>query len=139
MKNPVRTAQPAVRAVRYDNPRAARAEEGIVALCMYNLSLVSKLPPDIDEAFTVPLYKKVLETLKAYEKDDQKSVSINSFSKTLSDEEMSQLAAVIETTPTGSAVTALTDYLRIIDEEKQKKAPGMSLEELIQAKKDFGG
>ncbi len=134
--NPVRTVQPAARELRYDNPRSARAEEGIIALLFHDPTLVGRISDGgTTELFTVPLYKKLVQLIAERVRDGG-SVTPDAFGMSLSPDEASQLARVLAATPVSGTDRALEDCLAVIRQENSKKT---SLEALISSKKNSVG
>ncbi|MEA4822674.1 MAG: DNA primase [Clostridiaceae bacterium] len=134
--NPVRTVQPAARELRYDNPRAARAEEGIIALLFFDPTLILKLDEDnAGTLFTVPLYAKLYTLIKTRVHDGG-TVSPDVFAQDLTPDEASQLSRILAKTPVGETDRAFSDYLAVMRQEHMKNA---SLQALIDAKKGSGG
>jgi len=132
--NPVRMVQPKARELRFDNPRAARAEERILALLFHDLTLCKTLRcENIDSAyFTVPLYRKTVEQLLEYF-DRNESVTLDGLSQEMTDAETSQLAAILAQTPVTEAERVMSDCIDVLKMEHIQE--NLSLEELIRTKK----
>ncbi|NMA08280.1 MAG: DNA primase [Clostridiales bacterium] len=132
--NPVRMVQPKARELRFDNPKAARAEERILALLFHDLALCKTLRREnIDSAhFTVPLYRKTVEQLLEYF-DRNESVTLDGLSQEMTDAETSQLAAILAQTPVTEAERVMSDCIDVLKMEHIQE--NLSLEELIRAKK----
>ncbi len=132
--NPVRMVQPKARELRFDNPRAARAEERILALLFHDLALCKTLRcENIDSAyFTVPLYRKTVEQLLEYF-DRNESVTLDGLSQEMTDAETSQLAAILAQTPVTEAERVMSDCIDVLKMEHIQE--NLSLEELIRTKK----
>lgn len=132
--NPVRMVQPKARELRFDNPRAARAEERILALLFHDLTLCKTLRcENIDSAyFTVPLYRKTVEQLLEYF-DRNESVTLDGLSQEMTDAETSQLAAILAQTPVTETERVMSDCIDVLKMEHIQE--NLSLEELIRTKK----
>ncbi|MGN1074222.1 MAG: hypothetical protein ACI4QB_04445, partial [Eubacteriales bacterium] len=134
--NPVRNVQPAARELRYDNPRAARAEEGLIALLFFDPTLTGRLAQEeLGTLFTVPLYAK-LYALIQNRIHDGGVLTPDAFAQELSADEASQLSRILARTPVGEPDRALSDYIAVMRQEHMKNA---SLQALIDAKKISGG
>lgn len=134
--NPVRNVQPAARELRYDNPRAARAEEGLIALLFFDPTLTQRLAQEeLGTLFTVPLYAK-LYSLIQNRIHDGGVLTPDAFAQELSADEASQLSRILARTPVGEPDRALSDYVAVMRQEHMKNA---SLQALIDAKKISGG
>ena len=61
---PVRSLQPKIRTIRYDNMRSAMAEEGEIAMALLDPSLMDEYKTFDGQKFSVPLLGKVYDQLK---------------------------------------------------------------------------
>ena len=133
--DPIRTIQPDARELRYENPRAAMAEEDIIAALFYDPTIIEKISKEDLALFTVPLYRKLCALIED-RVNTGGSVSPDAFAQELSAEEASQLSRILAKKPVGETEQALADCLAVLRQEHTKEA---SLQALIDAKKSSGG
>ena len=142
--NPAMRLQPQERALRYDNVRSARAEEGLLRLLLMDESLFPPHSPLSAEDFSSPLLGKVFSLLWQAREDGRK-LSLSPLAETLSSEEMSHVTAVCQQPESPqNAPQALADYIRIVKEEATKRSgtavdPLLAATEKYKNKKDTGG
>ena len=118
--NPAVSLQPTERSIRYTNLRSAMAEEGVIRLLLHDDTIFPQEAPLREEDFSSPLLGKIFGLLWQHRSS---AYPMAALSASLSGEEMSHLTALIqkpESTANGSK--SLQDYLRIIQEEKMKRA-----------------
>ena len=118
--NPAVSLQPTERSIRYTNLRSAMAEEGVIRLLLHDDTVFPQDAPLQEEDFSSPLLGKIFGLLWQHRSS---AYPMAALSASLSGEEMSHLTALIqkpESTANGSK--SLQDYLRIIREEKMKRA-----------------
>ena len=118
--NPAVSLQPTERSIRYTNLRSAMAEEGVIRLLLHDDTVFPQDAPLQEEDFSSPLLGKIFGLLWQHRSS---AYPMAALSASLSGEEMSHLTALIqkpESTANGSK--SLQDYLRIIQEEKMKRA-----------------
>ena len=121
---PAANLQPAQRGLRYDNVRSAAAEEGVVRLAMLDPTLLEQTQGLTGAEFSAPLLGKVFDLLRDRHADGR-SVQLGSLSGTLSPEEMSHLARVLDQPEgLGQAGKALADYIDIIRTERLRREGG---------------
>jgi DNA primase len=136
---PVSSAQPRQRSIRYQNIVSASAEEGIVRLLFLDPSLIPNLEIKPEE-FSSPFLGKVFTAvLNRYA--EGKSLSLASFSQTLTDEEMSGLSEILEKPEALSeAERSMKDYITVIRTETLKStADLMAISEKMRERKGYGG
>ena len=131
----VRTIQPDARELRYENPRAAMAEEDIIAALFYDPTIIQQIAKDDLALFTVPLYKRLCALIAA-RVETGGNVSPDAFAQELSTDEASQLSRILAKKPVGETRKALADCIAVLRQEHTKEA---SLQALIDAKKSSGG
>ena len=118
--NPAVSLQPTERSIRYTNLRSAMAEEGVIRLLLHDDTIFPQEAPLRAEDCSSPLLGKIFGLLWQHRSS---AYPMAALSASLSGEEMSHLTALIqkpESTANGSK--SLQDYLRIIQEEKMKRA-----------------
>ena len=142
--NPATSLQPKERALRYENIRSARAEEGLLRLLLLDETLFPAAPPLTEEEFSSALLGKVFFLLwQAHE--EGRSVSLNTLTGELSPEEMSHITSVCHQPESlRNGAKALADYINIIRSEAKKRAGGeidplLAAAEKYKNKKGSGG
>ncbi len=133
--------QPKERSLRYDNIRSARAEQGVLRLLLLDETL---FPPDLplkEEQFSSPLLGKVYGLLRRAAAEGR-GASLASLAGDLTPEEMSHVTAVCQQPESlKNAAQALSDYIRVICEEWDKRSgadPLLTASEKYK-RKDIGG
>lgn len=137
-----RSAQPVSRELRYENLRSARAEEGVLRLLMKDPALFRSASALRAEDFSSPVLGRIC-TLLLQRIERGESTQIPALAGCLSAEEMSHLTRIEqEPESTANSAKALSDYIKIIREEKQKRAPSGDIAALaaeIKKQKGYGG
>lgn len=133
-------AQPRERGIRYDDPRSARAEEGLIRLLYLDpgLARTHRLPEP--EEFSSPLlgrfYAELLERIRAGER-----VSLGVLAGRFTPEEMNHFTTVIQgTEDLSNAPRALEDYIQIISGGDDGQEEDLrALAEKYRQTKGYGG
>jgi len=135
------SVQPKDRSLKYENPRSARAEEGVVRLLYLEPSLFdgSDLRP---EEFSSPLLGRFFEILQ--EKAAQHaSLSIAALSGTFTSEEVNHITALLQQPEVlSNGRKALKDYIDVIRTERDAAdatSDLLAFAEKMRNKKSFGG
>ena len=118
----VQNAQPKDRALHYDDVKAARAEEGVLALLFTDAALLEPLAKRLKpEDFTAPVLGKIYA--HALELDRQGApVSISGYEGYLDDGELALLSGILSRTPVSERrQQALDDYIKIMDERRTQR------------------
>ena len=143
--NPAMAAQPASRSIRYDNLRSAMAEEGVLRLLLRDESIFPSLSPLSETDFSSPLLGRIYTALWQ-RRQNGGSGSIAFLSGELTADEMSHLTTLLQKPEsTAGARQALTDYIRIIREERDKRLGAAGTDPLAAAmdkfkdKRGYGG
>ena len=135
--NPAAQLQPKERAFRYDNMRSARAEEGILRLMLVDDSLFGQQPPLREEQFSSPLLGKVFSLLWQC-RTEGRPVSLAPLAGVLEQEEMNHITAVCQQPESlQNAQQALTDYIRIVQNEANKRANTGNTDPLLAATEKY--
>ncbi|MBQ7681084.1 MAG: DNA primase, partial [Oscillibacter sp.] len=114
--------QPAERDFRYDNVRSARAEEGLIRLLLMDDSLFPEPLPLAPGDFSSPVLRKAFFTLWDARRNGY-PVSFHQLSEALTQQEMSHITAVYQGPESSeNASRALSDYIRVIREEADKRS-----------------
>ena len=111
---PTQTVQPAERELRYEDPRSARAEEGIIRLLYLDPSLSdsTELPPEED--FSSPLLRRLYAVLLRRAKERQ-SISLSVLAADFDSAELSHFTRIIGVPEDLSrGKQALRDYIEVI-------------------------
>ena len=134
-------AQPKDRSLRYENPRSAMAEEGVIRLMVLFPGVLdgSDLQP---EEFSSPMLGRLFRMLR--EKSlVQTDLSPAVLSGSFPPEEVEHITALLQKPETpGNSAKALEDYIGIIRQERDKLTAGEDLRayvEKIRNKKGYGG
>ena len=117
---PLNQIQPRDRQLRYDNPRSARAEEGILRLLMMDATLIGELtglePEDFSSSHLGHIYDVLRSRLTA-----GRSAQLGALEGELTPEETSLLAEILrQPANLAGAAQALADYLAVMAREKWK-------------------
>ena len=143
--NPAAQLQPRERALRYENIRSARAEEGVLRLLTLDESVFPPESPLREEQFSSPLLGKAYSLLWQA-KCEGRSPTVSCLTGHLSGEEIAHITAICQQPESAqNAAQALADYIRIIQAEADKRAGGAAIDPLLAAveknkdKKGTGG
>ena len=140
--NPTLTRQPDERGIRYENLRSAMAEEGVIRLFLLDESIFPATSPLCADDFSSPLLGKIYTALWQQRGSLHPMAGLAGL---LSAEEMNHLTDLSQKPEsTANAPQALSDYIRVIIQEKQKRAlsgvdPLASAQEKYKDKKSYGG
>ena len=133
--------QPKERTLRYENPRSAVAEEGVIRLMVLDPALLdgSDLTP---EEFSSPMLGRLFAMLRE-KAAVQTALSPAVLSGSFSPEEVQHITALLQKPEVlSNGRKALSDYIGVIREEHDKRAGGTDLRALaekIRNKKGYGG
>ena len=135
--NPAAQLQPKERTLRYDNIRSARAEEGLLRLLILDESLFPAQQPLREEQFSSPLLGRAFALLWQA-REDGRAVTPAVLSEALTPEEMSHISAVCQQPESPQhARQALADYIRIVQEESDKRAGRQAADPLLAATEKY--
>ena len=135
--NPAAQLQPKERTLRYDNIRSARAEEGLLRLLILDESLFPAQPPLREEQFSSPLLGRAFALLWQA-REDGRAVTPAVLSEALTPKEMSHISAVCQQPESPQhARQALADYIRIVQEESDKRAGRQAADPLLAATEKY--
>jgi len=127
---PTTALQPQERALRYENLRSARAEEGIIRLVLMDPALFAKATVE-PEQFSSPVLGKIFSLLRRRH-DQGLTVAVANIAGELTGEEMSHLVHITETPESrGNAGQAMADYIKTIAEEYAQRQTPKGAEELL--------
>lgn len=118
---PAIEAQPKQRQLRYQDPRSAMAEEGIIALVMADPALIDQIHGLLPEDFSSVLWGNVYREVKTQWQENG-SVHLTTLAQTLSADEMSLLTGVLQKPQALSeAEHAIADYSKLIQRQRMKR------------------
>ena len=122
--NPASQLQPKERSLRYENLRSARAEEGVLRLLLLDDGLFPAEPPLMEADFSSPLLGRVF-TLLWKAREEGRTAVLPSLAAELTAEEMNHITALCQRPESvRNGKHALSDYIRVIQEEAAKRAGG---------------
>ncbi len=133
-------AQPRQRGIRYDDPRSARAEEGVLRLLYLDPGLARNRELPAPESFSSPLlgrfYGELLHRIQAGER-----ISLGVLAGRFTPEEMSHFTSVVDgTEDLSNADRALNDYIRIIAGRSEEQEDDLrALAAKYRKTKSYGG
>lgn len=136
---PDKVVQPGEHSVKYENPRSAVAEEGIVRLLFLEPSLAGTAEASVhEEDFTSDalkhLYSVILSRIR-----EHRTLSLSLLGDELSSAEMSLLVNIISKPEVlSSAADTFKDYLATIQERKRRESASADLRELAEIMKNKG-
>ena len=139
---PLRSRQPRSRELRFDNPRSAAAEMGVINLLYRFPERFGSLPLTGDR-FSAPPLGRLYDALTARLRSGR-SVSVAVLGEEFSPEELSLLTDIIhhdDVTPS-TAENAMRDYIKTIQEENDKASQTDDLREYaerLKQRKGYGG
>ena len=121
---PAAQLQPRQRGLRYENIRSARAEEGIIRLCLMDPELIRSMSSLSGGQFSSPLLGKVYECLK-HRFEQGLSTRLSVLAAELEPEEMDHLAHVAsQPESAANSRQALHDYIALIQSEFLRRQEG---------------
>ena len=136
---PVLNAQPAQKGIRYDDPRSARAEEGLIRLLYLDPGLARGKELPGAETFSSPVlgrfYAELLRRIQNGER-----ISLGVLAGQFTPEEMSHFTTVLNgTEDLANAEQAMADYIGIIAGRGEPEEDLRALAEKYRKTKSFGG
>ena len=141
--NPTLSVQPTQQGLRYQHPRSAMAEEGLIRLLHMDASLFGNTPPLQEGDFSSPLLGRIFSLLWTRRGS---SHGLSLLSGELTGEEMSHLTAILQKPESAAnAPKALEDYITIIRQEQKKRTIDSGADPLAltlernKGKKGYGG
>lgn len=118
---PAAQLQPRQRGLRYENIRSARAEEGVIRLCLLDPSLMGEMDALSGAAFSSPLLGKVYECLRRRSREGL-STQLSALAGQLEPEEMDHLAYVASQPESlANSRQSLSDYIAVIQREALRR------------------
>ena len=118
---PVTQIQPKARQLRYDNPRSARAEEGILRLLMLDGTLVKNLQGLEADQFSSPVLGKIYGVLLGHLQGGR-PLQLGALEGELEGEEIALLAEILgRPAALENGAAAMADYRAVLDTERMKQ------------------
>ncbi len=142
---PIQKMMPKERSLRYDNPKCAAAEEGLVALLFAEPDRISEAYAKIKpEEFSSPLLARAYQ-LEIECAQSGRECSMTVFTEGMPQEELNHISGVLAKRTSFCERGALEDYIRVIKQEALKKENQDGADSLLEAarmyreKKGYGG
>lgn len=118
---PVTQVQPKARQMRYENPRSARAEEGILRLLILDGSLLRETEGLEPDQFSSPYLGKIYEVLRRRIRDGR-AIQLGMLEGELDRDEIELLADILrQPEALENGKSAMADYRAILDTEQMKR------------------
>lgn len=118
---PVRQIQPKGRQMRYDNPRSARAEEGILRLLMLDSSLAGQVQDLAPADFSSPVLGKIYAVLLDHLRQGR-PLQLGNLEGELSGEQIQLLADILgQPVALENGAAAMADYRAVLESEHMKQ------------------
>lgn len=118
---PVTQVQPKARQMRYENPRSARAEEGILRLLILDGSLLRETEGLEPDQFSSPYLGKIYEVLRRRIRDGR-ALQLGMLEGELDRDEIELLADILrQPEALENGKSAMADYRAILDTEQMKR------------------
>ncbi|MCF0123005.1 MAG: DNA primase [Ruminiclostridium sp.] len=118
---PVTQVQPRARNMKYENPRSARAEEGILRLLILDGSLLEETEGLDTQQFSSPYLGKIYEVLR-HRLQEGRALQLGMLEGELKREEIELLADILnQPEAIENGKKAMADYRAILDTEQMKK------------------
>ena len=118
---PVNQVQPKDRRMRYDNPRSARAEEGILRLLMLDGSLAKAADGLTPEQFSSPVLGKIYGVLLSH-LSQGRPLQLGALEGELEEREITLLAEILgRPAALENGAAAMADYRAVIETEQMKR------------------
>ena len=142
LQRPAYAMQKQASGVRYDDPRSAAAEEGVVRLAYHDPALFRTGSPPAPELFSVPELRNIYAALLAKAQRGEEA-NLAALSAVLTPQEISLLTGLIQKpTDIANGQKALADYIDIL---QTQRCPTESAEDIrafaerLKEKKGYGG
>lgn len=117
---PTANLQPKDRELRYEDPRSARAEEGVIHLLFLDPTLLKLCAPLEPESFSVPLWGRLFGMIRAREGSP---ISPAVFDGELTGAEADLLSKLLQQPQSlAEGEQAMDDYIHIIQSEAERRA-----------------
>ncbi len=118
---PVTQVQPKARQMRYENPRSARAEEGILRLLLLDGSLLREADGLEPDQFSSPYLGKIYAVLRRHIQEGR-TVQLGMLEGELDRDEIELLADILrQPEALENGKRAMADYRAILDTEQMKR------------------
>ena len=129
--------QPKARQLRYENPRSARAEEGILRLLMLDGSLVKQTQGLEPGQFSAPVLGKIYQVLLEHLKQGR-PLQLGTLEGELEGEEIALLADILgQPTALENGAKAMADYRAVLETERMKPQTATDEAVLLAARETY--
>ena len=134
LRSVTQSVQPRSRALKYDNPASARAEEGVIRLFYADPALLdgTDLQP---EEFSSPMLGRLYRILREKTAGQQDVPSIAALSQDFDADEMNHITKLLSEPFGGDREQALRDYIRFIRKPRENTTENIDWRALIDSKK----
>lgn len=133
---PVNQVQPKNRQLRYENPRSARAEEGVLRLLMLDSSLEKGVAGLTPEQFSSPVLGKIYGALLAHLAQGR-TLQLGALEGELEGEEIALLADLLgRPASLENGAAALADCRAVIEDEARKRDSDENDDAVLMAARD---
>ena len=134
---PVNQIQPKARQMRYDNPRSARAEEGILRLLLLDSSLASQVQDLAPSAFSSPVLGKIYDVLLDHLRQGR-PLQLGNLEGELSGEQVRLLAGILgQPVALENGAAAMADYRAVLESEQMKQQTTTDEAVLLAARENY--
>lgn len=134
---PINQIQPKSRQMRYDNPRSARAEEGILRLLLLDSSLADQVQDLTAAAFSSPVLGKIYDVLLDHLRQGR-SLQLGTLEGELSGEEVALLADILgQPVALENGAAAMADYRAVLETEHMKQQTTTDEAVLLAARENY--
>ena len=132
--------QPADRAIRYDDPQSAAAEEGVIRLILLDQSLLASAGTLEPSEFTSPFLAKLFDELKRRKREGA-AITPAAVAAGLSPSEAAQLTVILgKPESIAGGERAMADYIEKIRSRKLSgQADLLEVAQRLREKKGYGG
>ena len=136
LRSVTQSVQPRSRALKYENPASAVAEEGVIRLLYTDPALLdgTDLRP---EEFSSPMLGRLYQILREKTAGQQDVPSIASLSQDFDADEMNHISGLLQEQFNGDREQALRDFIRFIRRQRENTAGNIDLRALIDNKKKY--
>ncbi len=142
---PIQKMMPKERSLRYENPRCAAAEEGLVALLFATQDRIKEAekkvkPEEFSSSILAKAYEIELECMR-----EDRECSMTAFTEKMSPEELNHISGVLAKKASFCRASAMEDYIEVIRQETVKNSNKEGTDPLLEAakmyreKKGYGG
>ena len=136
LRSVTQSVQPRSRALKYENPASAVAEEGVIRLLYTDPALLDGTDLRSEE-FSSPMLGRLYQILREKTAGQQDVPSIASLSQDFDADEMNHISGLLQEQFNGDREQALRDFIRFIRRQRENTAGNIDLLTLIDNKKKY--